>query len=602
MKAPSRTRDTAEKKVPRQGAVYSAHTIVPSGATAPAPLAPGRIASIYGEHLGPATPCTGTADPLQRETPNPLRPNQTLIETQVFPISLCETEVHVGGASAGLLYVSAGQINFKVPQQTPVKGTTEIQVLFKNRPGPTVLVALANVPAARSAKQLATEIWSGLQAVKWGRAYQETTPVSPKACGTVPVHPNLRRGLYGHAYYCSQPMAGVIAESFYFPIDHVQPKILLLRADFRLATEYPEMSAEVEQLLTQRLTGAYGPGRMADRLLYEISASFPNPGLSWQVGEATIFLHRNRNHVSPVGVREGVQLIAVRREVLEERQRSRQVEEALQSFSTLSNRVMADELEKELGGRYFASRKRPETEAERARVELDTRTALLRLLREQSAGDRGRRAAILVAADDLAVRLGGLLVTRSVTNGSESLAEVPGVGSTRLQLASYGVQYSGIGHYSGDLDYDRSLLRRAWKEFPDTPWGQRAFLLLQRGCSIPELGCAGPNCFLAVIKQGENFLREYPDTPFRIEQLYHLALANETWWSLRQAELDDQTAQGAKVDRDSGDRARNRAIELYEGLLRTAPGSPEARAGQLSLPRLKLELGTGERAFFCFSC
>jgi hypothetical protein len=105
-----------------------------------------------------------------------------------------------------------------------------------------------------------------------------------------------------------------------------------------------------------------------------------------------------------------------------------------------------------------------------------------------------------------------------------------------------------------------------------------------------------------VIKQGENFLREHPDTPFRTEQIYHLALANETWWSLSRAEPGDPTAQGAQVDSNSGERARKRAIELYEELLRTAPGSPEARAGQLSLPRLKLGLSTGERTFFCYSC
>ena len=498
--------------------------------------------------------------------------------------------------------MSAGQINFKVPQQMPVEGTTEVQVLYKSLPGPIVVVPLTNAQATHSAKHLATEIWAGLQTVKWRRAYQTVTPGSPKECGTVPVHPNLRRGLYGHAYYCAQPMAGVIAESFYYPLDHVQPKTLLLRADFRLANEYPEMSAEVEQLLIQRLTSAYGPGTVLDRLLYEIGASFSKPGLSWRVGDVNVFLHRNRNYVAPIGVREGVQLIAVHREVLEERQRNHDVEEAFRTSSTLSDPVVAGALEKELGGRYFESRRRPETEGERVTEERDTRAVLLRLLREASEGGRGRRAAILVAADRLAVRLGSLLVTRSIANGGESLAEAPGAGLTRLQLASYGVRYTGIGHYSGDLEYDRSLLRRAWKEFPETPWGQRAFLWLQSGCSVPGLGCTGPNCFLAVIRQGESFLREYPQTPFRTEQIYRLALANETWWSLSRAEPDDPTAQGAQVDRNSGDHARKRAIELYEELLRTAPGSPEARAGQLSLPRLKLELSTGERMFFCFSC
>ena len=598
----SRTRESPGKVTPARVAVYSARSIVPNGHHEPAPLIPGRIASIYGEHLGPETPCTGPADPLRRETPNPLRPNQTLIETQVFPEKLCDTQVRVGGVPAGLLYVSAGQINFKVPQQTPVSGTTEVQVLCKNQPGPAVLVPLTNAPATHSAEQLAAEIWSGLQTVKWRRAYQTATPGSPNGCRTVPVHPDLRRGLYGHSYYCAQPATAVIAETFYYPIDYLQPKNLLLRADFRLAYDYPELSAEVEQLLIQRLTSAYGPGTVPDRLMIEISASFPKPGMSWRVGDVTVFLHCNRNYVAPAGIREGVQVIAIHREVLEERQRNLEVQEAIRTSSTLSHPVAQDELEKELGQRYLRSSKHPETESGRVRAELDTQTALLRLLRDTSEGGRDRRAAILVAADDLAVRLGSLLVTRSVTNGRETLAEAPGAGAIRLQLASYDVRYAGIGHYSGDLEYDRSLLRRAWTQFPDTAWGQRAFLWLQYGCSVPGFDCSGPNCFLTVIKQGENFLRDYPDTPFRTAQIYHLALANETWWSLSQAVPNDPTARGAHVDKHSGDRARKRAIELYEELLRTAPRTPEARSGQLSLPRLKLGLSTGERTFFCFSC
>ena len=107
---------------------------------------------------------------------------------------------------------------------------------------------------------------------------------------------------------------------------------------------------------------------------------------------------------------------------------------------------------------------------------------------------------------------------------------------TRRQLAPYGVNYTGPNHYSGDLEYDRRFLRQAWDRYPETPWGQRAFLMLQTlSCTAPNFGCQGPNCFREVIRQGERFLREYPQTPFLKEQTYHLALAYETWWSLGQA-------------------------------------------------------------------
>ena len=581
---------------------YSARTILPSGARDPGPLAPGMLASIFGERLGPETACSGSADPRHRETPNPLRPNQTAIETQVFPKRLCDTEVQVGGIAAGLLYVQARQINFKVPQELPVEGTTEVRVVYKGQSGPVVRMNLARARNSESAPRLAETIWSGLQRVKWETPYRQSARGSLSACSAVPAHPDLRGGLYGHAYYCSQRMGEISAESLYYPAGASQPAVLLRRADFRPAIEYPEMSREVERLLTERLVRAYGPGTVPDRL-FEVGAVGPTPGLSWRAGEITIFLHRNRNFLAPAGIREGVQLIAVRNEVLREREAKREIERAFGSTTTLAYDTISIDLKKDLGTLYLAPGSRPESEAGRAKGERDTRAALLSLLGQAGAGDRGRRAATLVAADDLMVRLGSLLVMRSVAHGAETLAEAPDANQVRRQLAAYGLRYTGMGHESGDLEYDRGLLRRAWKEFPETPWGQRAFLTLQRlGCLIPDSGCRGPNCFRTVIEQGEKFLREYPETPFRKEQIYHLALAYETWWSLSQAEPGDETAEGAQIDKASAERARKKAIDLYEELTRMAPESPEARAGQLILPRLKLGLGTGERTFFCYSC
>jgi hypothetical protein len=246
---------------------------------------------------------------------------------------------------------------------------------------------------------------------------------------------------------------------------------------------------------------------------------------------------------------------------------------------------------------------RPESEPERLKREGEASDGLLGLLRQSGEGGRNRRAAVLVAADDLAVRLGQLLVRRSIENGSEHLTEAPGADRVRRQFAAYEVEYSGIGHYSGDLEYDRRLLHRAWEAYPDTAWGQRAFLMLQRlSCSLPEFGCEAPNCFREVIRQGGDLLRRFPETPFRKEQIYHLALAYETWWSLSQAEPGDVTTEGAQVDKESAGRARRRSIDFYEELLRIAPDSPEAQAGQLRLPTLKLGLDTGERTFYCISC
>lgn len=560
------------RKTPPEAAAptpsYSAVSIAPSGERRPGPLAPGRVATIYGRNLGPAEPCHGEPDPVRRETPNPSRPNQTDIETQIFPTRLCETEVQVGGLAAGLLYVSPGQINFKMPQTVNAQGEIAIRVVHKGQAGASVSVAIAVDSGTEKTEAIAARMWSDLQAIKWARPY------SPAAdtCAAVPALQAMRYGLHGHAYYCAQQDGGVIAESLYYPVDHERPKLLLLRADIRPRNAYPELSAEVEQLLIRRLDRAYGAGSVPDHV-YEIGATRPEPGQSWRTGKLTIFLHRNRSHIQPVGVRQGVILIAVREEILEQRRIVQRLDEEF---------------------RFVAASQPPKGEEDRVKAVEQTKSDLLRLLKDRDS-NREQRATNLVAADGLARRMGGLLVA---PNG---MAE--GAGKVRLQLASHDVRFGEIGHYSGELNYDHSLLWRAWKEYPDTGAGQRAFLKLQRlGCATPRLGCDGPNCFKAVIQQGEQLLADYPDTAVRKQQLHHLALAYETWWSLAQAAPGDITAEGAKVTEASGEQARQRAIALYEDLLSIAPAALEADAARLALPRLKLKLDSFERTFFCFSC
>jgi len=108
----------------------------------PAPLAPGMFFSIYGANLGPTGGCEGHADPQNHEAPSPLRPTQSALETLIYPKELCDTQVWVGGNPAGLLYVSAGQINFKVPQETPVQGTAELRVVYQGQSSRPVAVPL----------------------------------------------------------------------------------------------------------------------------------------------------------------------------------------------------------------------------------------------------------------------------------------------------------------------------------------------------------------------------------------------------------------------------------------------------------------------------
>ncbi len=265
---------------------YSARTILPEGVKRQEALAPGMIVSVYGYHLGPRAGCVGKADPLRRETANALRPVQTALELAVFPKRLCDVEVRVGGVAAGLLYVQAMQINFQMPQGVGVTGVAAVRVGYEGRFGPAAVVKLGTGPRTEPAERLAEKMWTGLQAVRWGTAYRPTV-----ACGAAPVTSNLRAGLDGYASYCTQAMADVVSATFYYPAGESDPGLLLRRVDFRMAAVYPAMSAEVERALGERLRRAYGPGE-PPKGLYEIGADGPNPGLSWRVGDVTVFLNR----------------------------------------------------------------------------------------------------------------------------------------------------------------------------------------------------------------------------------------------------------------------------------------------------------------------
>jgi hypothetical protein len=91
----------------------------------PLPLAPGIVLSIFGSNLGPSTGCASYHD-----------------EKGIYPIELCQTQVLVGGIPSELLWVQAGQINFKVPSQTPVQGTADLVVVYQGQSSKAVAMPL----------------------------------------------------------------------------------------------------------------------------------------------------------------------------------------------------------------------------------------------------------------------------------------------------------------------------------------------------------------------------------------------------------------------------------------------------------------------------
>lgn len=101
--------------------IFTADGVRPSNGARAIPLSPGMLVSIYGSHLGPALPCQIQGS---------------------FPKELCGVQVMMGEQAAGLLYVSERQINFKVPQESPVEGVAKLRVIYNGESSPVVMMPL----------------------------------------------------------------------------------------------------------------------------------------------------------------------------------------------------------------------------------------------------------------------------------------------------------------------------------------------------------------------------------------------------------------------------------------------------------------------------
>jgi hypothetical protein len=116
----------------------------------PVPLASGLVLSIFGEHMGPAAGCSGNHD-----------------ANGTYPKELCDTQVLVGGIPSELLWVQAGQINFKVPPKTPIQGAADLLVVYQGRSSQAVAMPLGVESAALSLDspaRVGMPIWLKLKA------------------------------------------------------------------------------------------------------------------------------------------------------------------------------------------------------------------------------------------------------------------------------------------------------------------------------------------------------------------------------------------------------------------------------------------------------
>jgi hypothetical protein len=159
------------------------------------------------------------------------------------------------------------------------------------------------------------------------------------------------------------------------------------------------------------------------------------------------------------------------------------------------------------------------------------------------------------------------------------------------QFADAGLTFEARPEHDGRLTPTGNLLKLVSERYANSRWGDRALLEQLNSCDEDE------NRFRSVIDEATHFLAARPASRYRLDVMFALAQAFETWWSLSQA-VDDQFVK--PEDYQSGaDEARRKAIAWYEKVVDLVPGSDMAFEASRKTARLSLKLDTGQREFSC---
>jgi hypothetical protein len=167
-----------------------------------------------------------------------------------------------------------------------------------------------------------------------------------------------------------------------------------------------------------------------------------------------------------------------------------------------------------------------------------------------------------------------------------------------LRFQELGITYF---YYGPDAEWvlrdDPVDLNQLATQHLDSPWGRRAFLMMTR-LGWSQGACKeGPDQFREVIKRGEKFLGDYPQSEVSDNIRLELAHAYETWWNLSRGEPNPPYSSPEKYRRGS-DAAKQRAIELYKEYL-SRQKTPEKDVGIRLKALQDNPKGSNEYDYFC---
>lgn len=161
----------------------------------------------------------------------------------------------------------------------------------------------------------------------------------------------------------------------------------------------------------------------------------------------------------------------------------------------------------------------------------------------------------------------------------------------RGELESLGANYY---FFKDEGDYTHSLLKIILDQYRNTPLAEKAWAdYLNYG-----LGSFERERFRRVIESGEMLLKKYPKSQYKLNVMWCIGRAHETLWALSQVkEYFDGSSYLPEAP-----MARERAIEIYEWIVREHPDSLEARTAVLRLPRLRLDITTNCNSYSPWDC
>jgi hypothetical protein len=200
-----------------------------------------------------------------------------------------------------------------------------------------------------------------------------------------------------------------------------------------------------------------------------------------------------------------------------------------------------------------------------------------------------QRPAILLAAD---------LVADEISCPSENKQQCD---QLRSQFAQHKLRLEYV-ELGGDFYYQRDLLWRVWQQYPETDWGERAFVvLLGLGWDSSRTCAIGSEQFREVIRQGESFLQQRPTSPHRAAVLFLVGQAYATWWSLSNEPADSPMADYVDPKRynEGAEQARLKAISYFEQVVQLAPDTKFAEYAHQIVPALRNQQIQNTYKFFC---